>query len=72
MDKKIKLGATGKFPEGKLNKDDEGGLRFAIASDQEKQIVVIDWGKPVSWLAMTKKEALALGNAIITIADELK
>ena len=29
---KLKLGATGAFPDGKMNKTDEGELRMAISS----------------------------------------
>lgn len=34
MDKDL-LGATGKFPKGKMNDDDEGELKLGIAKDSE-------------------------------------
>lgn len=46
----VELGATGDHPEGKLNEDDEGGLQFAVGRD--KGCVILDFGKPVSWLGM--------------------
>jgi len=46
----MKLGATGKHPQGKLNKDDEGELTFAVAHDDGN--VIINFGTPVAWLAM--------------------
>jgi hypothetical protein len=45
-----KLGATGEFPEGKLNETDEGGLQFAVTDDGK--LVRVHFGKPVAWMAM--------------------
>lgn len=53
-----KLGATGRFPEGKLNENDEGELRAGITIHKGK--MVINFGKPVTWLALSKKEVEAL------------
>lgn len=66
--KQEKLGATGKFPEGKLNKYDKGELRLAIS--KENNNVRIDFGKSISWLAFPKEDALALGNLLIKHAKE--
>jgi hypothetical protein len=51
-----KLGATGEYPKGKLCKDDKGELRLAVAADIKNMTVVIDFGKPVKWLALHKEE----------------
>lgn len=67
--RQMKLGATGEFPEGKLNKDDEGGLRMAITTHKDN--VIIDFGKPVHWLGLPKAEATALANMILKKANEL-
>jgi hypothetical protein len=53
--KKLKLGATGAFPRGKLNRTDEGELRMAISNNGE--LVRIDFGKPVAWLGLRPNEA---------------
>ena len=66
--KKITLGATGNYPQGKLNNDDEGELRMAIVS--KGKTVVIDFGKPVHWLGMSREEARAFGELIIQKANE--
>ena len=66
--KKQTLGATGQYPQGKLNADDEGELRMAIVS--KGKTVVIDFGKPVHWLGMSKDEARAFGELIIQKANE--
>lgn len=65
------LGPTGKFPEGKLNDDDEGELRFAVAADKRKGVVVVDLGGPVRWMALPKSAAIALGVSLVQRADEL-
>ena len=46
-----KLGPTGDFPEGKLGKDDEGGINMAIAASAKDGQVHIQFGGPVAWLA---------------------
>jgi len=60
MEKKI--GPTGRFPEGKINEHDEGELRIGIPTDGEK--VVVSFGVPVLWLAMTGDQAIELGDAL--------
>lgn len=47
-----KLGATGKFPLGKLNPEDEGELRMAVAADLINNRIVIEFGKPTQWLGL--------------------
>lgn len=65
----VKLGATGTFPKGKLNKHDEGGLQLAVGTSDGN--VIIDFGKPVHWLGMPKQEALAFAKMIIDKAESL-
>jgi hypothetical protein len=52
------LGATGRFPQGKLNEYDEGELRLAMGVTNGK--LVMNFGKPVSWVALTKEEVKGL------------
>lgn len=66
----LNLGATGDFPLGKLNKDDEGGLRMAIGTEHNK--VIIHFGTPVGWLGLDKHTAIAFGSSIIDKAESLK
>jgi len=63
------IGATGKFPEGKLNKTDEGEIRFAVAIENNK--VVLYFGKPVAWLGCTKQQAMDIAKTIINKAQTL-
>lgn len=61
---KTQFGATGKYPEGKLAKEDEGEIQFGVASDPRRGLVHVDFGKPVQWLAMTAKQAADLGQML--------
>lgn len=54
------LGATGRFPLGKLTSDDEGELKFALAADPQTKTIIFDFGKPIAWFAMPRSDAEAL------------
>lgn len=69
---KEQLGATGRYPEGKLSKHDEGEIAFAVAADPKHGKVLIDFGKPVAFLGMNADQAIALGEMLIAKAGELK
>ena len=63
MQKNIKmldtvLGATGRYPEGRLNPNDEGELAFAVGIEEGK--IALRFGKPVAWFAMNRQQALQL------------
>ena len=63
-------GATGAFPHGKLAPGDEGELRAHLSRDGD--IVRIDFGKDLSWLAMTSNEAKEFGARLINMAGPTK
>jgi len=65
-----KIGATGKFPEGKLNESDEGEL--AIGFRIENGNVVIDFGKPVHWLGFAPDKAKEFATAIMEAAEHIE
>lgn len=56
-------GATGKFPEGKLAAHDEGEIGFAIGATNGK--VVIEFGKEVSSVGMTPKQAVEMAQLLL-------
>lgn len=60
--KRLGLGATGDYPEGKLGPGDEGGLRAALAVAGGR--VVLHFGKSLAWLAMTPDEADAFADGL--------
>lgn len=66
-----KLGATGDFPRGKLNSDDEGGLRLAVAADPKSKTVIIEFGKPTAWLGLDVQTARTLAASLLAKADSL-
>lgn len=57
------LGATGKFPNGKLNDNDEGEIKIAIGIVEDN--VVIDFGKPIRSLAMPPENARGFAQLIL-------
>ena len=58
-----KVGATGRYPQGKLNDTDEGELTMAITRDGD--VIRIGFGKPVAWLAMSPEEAVGLAQLLM-------
>ena len=66
------LGATGEFPRGKIDRLDEGQIKFAVAADHKTDTVVINFGKKVVWLGMTPEEALDVAQSLIKKALEIK
>lgn len=68
--KKIQLGATGEFPEGRISETDEGGLKMAIFKTKDKANLIIEFGTPVQWLGMPVDEAKAFALAILKKANE--
>lgn len=64
----IAMGATGKYPEGKLTNNDEGELMFGIAIYEGK--LILNFGKPVEWIGMTKKQAKDLAEHILNKIKE--
>ena len=61
-------GATGEFPHGKLNHNDEGELAMIVGADEAKGVVFIDFGKSIRWFAMTPTEV----DGLIALLEEHK
>ena len=51
-----------KYPDGKLNNNDEGQLRIAVY--QEKGRIIINFGKELSWIGFGKDEMRAFINGL--------
>lgn len=66
------LGATGRFPLGKLTPDDEGELRMAIAADPTTKTIILDFGKPVAWLGLPRDDARTLAETILRRLKEIE
>lgn len=69
MTEDTKLGATGRYPDGKLNEDDEGELALKIGVKDGN--VVLDFGKPVAWFAMPPDLAVDLAERLIARATKI-
>jgi hypothetical protein len=61
-------GALGDFPEGQMNKTDEGAVQFAVGVQGGK--VVLDFGTPVAWVGMNPQQAADLATLILKRARE--
>jgi hypothetical protein len=66
----VKIGATGRFPEGKITPEDEGELQLAIGASGSN--VEIHFGTPVSWLAFPPSTARSLAAGLIAAADRIE
>lgn len=56
----------GEFPDGKLNKGDEGALAFEIGTSHGR--VVLRFPKPVAWIAFTPEEAMGIAETFVQYA----
>jgi len=63
LKRRLNLGATGAYPDGKLNASDEGELRMAVSS--ANGLVRIDFGKPIEWFAMPANQAKELAALLM-------
>lgn len=66
----MKLGPTGKFPRGKLNADDEGGIAIGVTS--QDKTVIINFGKEIAWIGMDKPQAIEFAKLIMRHAGAKK
>jgi hypothetical protein len=64
---KQRIGATGNYPQGKLHDDDEGELTMAVS--RTGNIVRIDFGKSLQWIAMSPEEAVGLAQILMKHAE---
>lgn len=69
---KPKLGATGRYPFGKVGQHDAGELRLGVAVDHQQGIVHIDFGTPVTWIGLEESKVREFAAMLIEKADELK
>lgn len=58
------------YPRGKLNADDEGAIQIAIS--ELDNTVIMDFGKNVTWIGMSKPEALEFAKTIMKLAGAKK
>lgn len=59
------------YSEGRVGAKDEGDLAMAIAADPEHGIVVIEFGKPITWLGLGPRDAVALAKSLVEKARQV-
>jgi len=58
----------GEFPNGRLNKEDEGAVACAVG--HEKGVVKLLFPKPVAWIGFTPEQAIDLAQDLIKHAHQ--
>jgi hypothetical protein len=53
-----------RYPEGKLHSEDEGVLNIKMALTENGKFI-IDFGKPVVWIGLTKEQAFHFARRIM-------
>ena len=70
---RAQLGASGKFPEGKLVPHDEGEITLAVGTRDGK--VVMEFGQPTAWVGYTPQQAVQIAESLLkharAISDEV-
>jgi hypothetical protein len=65
-------GPTGKFPDGKVNEGDRGEIKIQVGCDHSRGLVVINFGYPVSWIAMSAEDCDNLAALIMEKARYIR
>ena len=58
----------GEFPDGKLNKNDEGAIAMAVAHEAGR--VTLTFAKPLAWIGLTAEEAVGLAELLVEHARQ--
>lgn len=70
MVKEPAFGSTGKYPDGSIDSTDEGEIIFNVSSHRGR--VIVNFGKPVSWLGLDARQAGALAATLIQHANSCR
>ena len=57
--------ADRKWPNGRINGDDDGEVVFKIGPDPDKELVQLEFPNPVKWVAMPPGQAIELAQLLI-------
>jgi len=66
----LELGPTGRFPDGKLMKDDDGEIKISVAV--VKNVIVLDFGTPILWLGLPPDSADRLAECLKKRVQEIR
>lgn len=53
------------WSDGRLGATDDGDLAFAVGPHPDQELVVVDFGKPVEFVAMPPRQAIELAQSLI-------
>ena len=67
--RELSLGATGRFPQGKIDPHDEGEIKISIGTKENK--VVVSFGKSISWIGFDKAQALEISETLKKHAESI-
>lgn len=59
------------YSQGRISPQDDGDLAFAIAADKGHGTVVIDFGKPVTWIGLKPDDVARLVKVLVEKAQEV-
>jgi len=63
--------AKREYSQGRLNANDDGDLAVVISTDYQNKRIVLDFGKPVTWLGMNADDAMSLAQQIFDRAHQI-
>lgn len=56
------------WSDGRAGATDDGDVVFAVGQHPDKELVVVDFGKPVEWVAMPPHQSIELAQSLIKFA----
>ena len=65
----LRLVERDKYPDGQLNENDEGALRFSVGVENGK--VILAFGKAVKWVGLDANGAMQLAELLTKKAREV-
>jgi len=63
--------AKREYSAGRANGEDDGDLAFGIASDPQKKLVIIRFGKPVEWIGLRAEDCVSLAEKLMEHARKI-
>ena len=63
------IGPTGEYPDGQLSEDDSGEIVIVSYLD-ERNLVHVEFGAMVKWLAMPAEIARELADRLLSLAED--
>ena len=68
----MKLGPSGKFPAGRVDRTDRGEIGIAVSAIRSHKLVRVDFGTSLTWFAMGPDQARAFAAELTQRANDLE